>query len=225
MGYTILRKYLILEKKRSISVLKNFNIHICLIQLKTIVRIKQKNTKSLLKQSIENKNILKNGNKFTDFYINKLCNHVQFKDANSFSQGLCYECFVSHNKLSGGIYGGSNPPSYIKVFKKRNIKKQKTYNRILYLKVSSKLQPNYCFHYGKEKSNYILSEVLSGKKKFKTVTKVSSLEDHNQNLKLNSTTSIFQITNKKAKKYSTNIGNFNDSIDKYLRLFDNKTDL
>merc|ERR1711897_116729 len=137
-------------------------------------------------------------------------------------QGLCYECFVSHNKLSGGIYGGSNPPSYIKVFKKRNIKKQKTYNRILYLKASSKLQPNYCSHYGKEKSNYILSEALSGKKKIKIVTKASSIEDHNQNLKLNSTTSNLQITNKKAKKYNTNIGNFNDSIDKYLRSFDNK---
>merc|ERR1712060_1040260 len=173
---------------------------------------------------IENKDLLKDMNRFTNLCTNKLCDHVQFKYAKSFSQGVCYECFISHIKLSGGIYGGSNPPSYIKVLKKRNVKKQNIYNKVMYFKVSSKQQPNGYFQYSKEKFNYILSKGSIGIKNIKTVTKTLT-KNNNQNFKSNSITSIFQITNRRVKNCDINIGNFNYPIEKYSSLSDIKTTL
>merc|ERR1712113_388705 len=170
---------------------------------------------------IENKDTLKNINKFTNLFINKLCDHVQFKYVKSFSQGVCYECFVSHIKLSGGIYGGRNPPSYINVLKKRNVKKQNIYNKVMYFKVSSKQQPNGYSQYSKEKFNYISSKGSMGKN-IKIVTKTLT-KNNNQNFKSNSITSISQITNRRVKNFDINIGNFNDPIERYSSLFDIKT--
>merc|ERR1712113_344414 len=173
---------------------------------------------------IENKDTLKNINKFTNPSINKLCDHVQFKYAKSFSQGVCYECFISHIKLSGGIYGGRNPPSYINVLKKRNVKKQKIYNKVMYFKVSSKQQPNGYSQYSKEKFNYISSKDPMGEKNIKIVTKTLT-KNHNQNSKSNSITPISKITNRRVKNCNINIGNFNYPIEKHSSLSDNKTTL